>query len=65
MRDALKAQLLFASVEYPQGNGVSEGAHRVLKTAIKYYPPEVSSIVVTIVVTSIDQYLFITFPFLS
>jgi hypothetical protein len=31
----LKARLYFTSVEYPQGNGINESAHRILETAIR------------------------------
>ena len=31
----LGARLYFTSVEYPQGNGINESAHRILETAIK------------------------------
>ena len=31
----LGARLYYSSVEYPQGNGINESAHRILETAIK------------------------------
>jgi hypothetical protein len=39
--DELKAKLYYASVEYPQGNGINESSHRILETAIKTTPPRV------------------------
>ena len=31
----LQARVAYASVQYPQGNGINESAHRILETAIK------------------------------
>ena len=38
--ESLESRLVFASVQYPQGNGINESAHRILETAIKTRTPE-------------------------
>jgi len=34
----LSSRLIYASVEYPRGNGLNESSHRILETAIESHP---------------------------
>ena len=34
----LGARLLYASIEYPQGNGINESSHRIMEHMVKSYP---------------------------